>query len=161
MRTMSFRRRRRSLVAAVLVTSGIALVACGGGERPAGGDASDTAAPAQAPPSTPTPAAGGADAASPQLVALGDSIFHGQVAGGTCVTCHGQGGAGGPIGPNLADAEWLHGDGSYEFIVGIVTSGVSSPKQFPGIMPPMGGASLTPEQVRAVAAYVASLSRGS
>lgn len=158
---MSFLRRRRSLVAAVLMTSGLPLVACGGGERPAEEGAGDTAAPAQAPSSMPTPAAGSADPASPQLVALGDSIFHGQVAGGTCFTCHGQGGTGGPIGPNLADAEWLHGDGSYDFIVGIVTSGVSSPKQYPGIMPPMGGAALTPEQVGAVAAYVSSLSRGS
>jgi hypothetical protein len=39
-----------------------------------------------------------------------------------------------------------------------VTNGVPNPKQHPGPMPPLGGAQRTPEQVRAVAAYVYSLS---
>lgn len=153
---------RRSLVPIALAASGIVVAACGGGERPADGGVGDTAAVVQAPPATPGPtASGGADPASPQLIALGDSIFNGQVAGGTCVTCHGQGGTGGTLGPNLSDAEWLHGDGSYEFIVTIVNNGITTPKQFPAAMPPKGGAPLTPDQVRAVAAYVYALGRTS
>ena len=40
----------------------------------------------------------------------------------------------------------------------IVTQGVPKPKQHPGTMLPMGGSQLSAEQVRAVAAYVYSLS---
>jgi mono/diheme cytochrome c family protein len=90
------------------------------------------------------------------MIALGDSIFHGRAAGGTCFTCHGQDAKGTQLGPNLTDAEWLHGDGSYQFIVSNVMSGVTTPKRFPGVMPPRGGAPLTDDQVRAVAAYVDS-----
>lgn len=93
------------------------------------------------------------------MVALGEKIFHGQEAGGTCFTCHGPDAKGTQLAPNLTDQQWLNGDGSYQFIVNTVTSGVATPKQHPAAMPPMGGASLTPEQVRAVAAYVYSLSR--
>lgn len=52
---------------------------------------------------------------------------------------------------------WLHGDGSYAAIVNTVTSGVLEPKESSSPMPPMGGRPLTPAQVRAVAAYVYSL----
>ena len=150
------------LAVVALAASGIIVASCGGSERPADGGAGDTAAVVQAPPAIPDPAgSGGADPASPQLIGLGDSIFHGQIAGGTCFTCHGQGGTGGTLGPNLSDAEWLHGDGSYESIAATVTNGVATPKQFPGVMPPKGGAPLTPDQVRAIAAYVYSLGRTS
>jgi mono/diheme cytochrome c family protein len=91
---------------------------------------------------------------------LGDSIFHGQVGGGTCYACHGQDGKGTGVGPNLTDAEWLNTDGSLEGIMKTIQTGVPTPKKAPAPMPPMGGASLTPEQVRAVAAYEYSLSHG-
>ena len=39
-----------------------------------------------------------------------------------------------------------------------IREGVPEPKQYRSPMPPMGGASLTPEQVAAVAAYVWALS---
>jgi mono/diheme cytochrome c family protein len=102
-----------------------------------------------------------AGAQSPQQIALGDSIFHGQVAGGTCTACHGQDAKGTAIAPNLTDAEWLNGDGSYDFIVKTITNGVPQPKQHPAPMPPKGGASLTDDQVKAAAAYVYSLSHKS
>jgi mono/diheme cytochrome c family protein len=105
------------------------------------------------------PAAGGAQ--SPQQIALGDSIFHGQVAGGTCTACHGQDAKGTAVAPNLTDSQWLNGDGSYEFIVQTVTTGVPKPKEHPAPMPPKGGAQLTDDQVKAVAAYVYSLSHKS
>jgi mono/diheme cytochrome c family protein len=153
------------------------LAACGGGDKaPAGG--SDTAAAggavatpppaadtqpaggAPVPADTPAPATGGGGKVSPELVALGDSIFHGQAGGGTCYACHGQDGKGTGVGPNLTDGEWLNTDGSLEGLVKTIQTGVPTPKKAPAPMPPMGGASLTPEQVRAVAAYEYSLSHG-
>jgi mono/diheme cytochrome c family protein len=95
---------------------------------------------------------------TPAAIAQGDSIFHGQVAGGTCTACHGQDAKGTAVGPDLTDTLWLNGDGSYQFIVSTVTTGVPQPKQHPAPMPPKGGATLTDDQVKAVAAYVYSLS---
>lgn len=99
-----------------------------------------------------------ADSTSPALIARGDSIFHGRVGGALCATCHGPRGAGIPgLAPRLSDARWLHGDGGMDFLTRIIASGVTKPKESGGMMPPFGGASLTPEQHRAVAAYVHSL----
>ena len=93
--------------------------------------------------------------ATPELIAKGDTIFH---KSGMCYACHGQNAAGG-VGPNLTDAEWLHGDGSYEMIAATVTSGVPADKAKKGIpMPPKGGSAITDDEVKAVAAYVYSLS---
>lgn len=131
-----------------------------GGDSAARAAASEKqAAPAKPAAAAPKPATGGAQ--SPQLVALGDSIFHGQVAGGTCTACHGQDAKGTAVAPNLTDSEWLNGDGSYDFIVQTITTGVPKPKQHPAPMPPRGGATLTDDQVKAVAAYVYSLSHKS
>ena len=103
-------------------------------------------------------AGGGGSAAQ---VAEGEKIFHGQEAGGTCTACHGQDAKGTAIAPNLTDSEWLNGDGSLAFIEHTVTTGVPKPKSHPAPMPPMGGASLSPDQIKAVAAYVYSLSHKS
>lgn len=93
------------------------------------------------------------------LVASGDSIFHGMLAGGACLMCHGVDAKGTPgLAPNLTDDKWLDADGSLESIVAVITQGVASPRESPAPMPPMGGANLTPAQVRAVAAYVYWLS---
>jgi cbb3-type cytochrome c oxidase subunit III len=103
------------------------------------------AAQEKAPPAGVTPAA----------IAKGDSIFHKT---GLCYACHGSS-AEGAVGPNLTDGEWLHGDGSYDTIVATVTSGVPADKAKKGIaMPPKGGSSISEEEVKAVAAYVYSLS---
>ena len=99
------------------------------------------------------------DSVSPALVALGDSVFHGKVGGATCFACHGadaKGTAG--LAPALTGPKWLHADGSYSSILKVVQQGVPKPKQSPAPMPAMGGANLTPMQVRAVAAYVYALS---
>jgi mono/diheme cytochrome c family protein len=104
------------------------------------------------------PSPGGASGITPQQVALGDSIFHGLVGGGTCSACHGQDAKGTAVAPDLTDNTWLNGDGSYQFIVNTVTNGVPQPKQHPAPMPPKGGAPLTDDQVKAVAAYEYSLS---
>jgi len=91
---------------------------------------------------------------TPAAIAKGDTIFH---KSGLCYACHGSN-AEGTVGPNLTDAEWLHGDGSYDMIVATVTSGVPAEKAKKGIpMPPKGGSSISDEDVKAVAAYVYSL----
>ena len=139
------------------------LAACGGGEPARTEDTSTAAAGA---PAATAPAAGvavgGASATgaanSPQAIALGDSIFHGLAAGGICMTCHGPGAKGGQLAPDLTDQQWLNGDGSYDFIVQVISNGVPEPKQHPAPMPGFGQ-TFTPDQVRAVAAYVYSLSR--
>jgi mono/diheme cytochrome c family protein len=64
------------------------------------------------------------------------------------------------VGPNLTDSEWLNTDGTLEGITKTIQSGVPTPKKAPAPMPPMGGASLTPDQVRAAATYVHSLGGG-
>ena len=81
-----------------------------------------------------------------QLVALGDSIFEGQAAGGICYTCHGPDAKGTQLAPDLTDQQWLNGDGSVEFIANVVRNGVLQPKQFPAPMPPFG-ATLNDQQL--------------
>ena len=113
----------------------------------------------QAAPAHAMPAALADTTLPPAQIALGDSIFHGRVAGGMCFTCHGPTGKGTPgLAPDLTDAKWLHGDGNYGFIVALVNAGVPKPvERVAAPMLPQGGAKLTPDQVRAVAAYVYSL----
>jgi mono/diheme cytochrome c family protein len=95
---------------------------------------------------------------TPQQLARGDSIFRGKLAGGTCFTCHQLNARGLPgLAPDLTDNKWLHGDGSYEFIVATIQKGVPKPKQANAPMLPRGGTGMNEEQIRAVAAYVYSL----
>jgi mono/diheme cytochrome c family protein len=95
---------------------------------------------------------------TPAAVALGENIFKGKAAGGLCFTCHQLNAKGLPgLAPDLTDDKWLHGDGSYAFIVSTVEKGVPKPKQSAAPMLPKGGSNLTPAQVKAVAAYVYSL----
>jgi mono/diheme cytochrome c family protein len=92
---------------------------------------------------------------TPVAIAAGKDLFVGE---GLCLACHGAD-AKGSIGPDLTDKIWLHGTGSLADIVARVLVGVSSEQSKLGqIMPPRGGSGITDEQVRAVAAYVWSLS---
>jgi mono/diheme cytochrome c family protein len=94
-------------------------------------------------------------AVTPAAIAEGDSIFHSK---GNCYACHGTN-AQGAVGPNLTDAEWIHSDGSYDAIVKQVTTGGPQAESKSGIaMPPKGGSTITDDEVKAVAAYVYSLS---
>jgi len=133
----------RFALAAVLVVA-----ACGGGEQAADTAAAGTTAAAVDPASL--------DPASitPQELALGDSLFHGLIGATSCQACHGPDGKGGTVAPDLTDSTWLHSDGSYGAIYKQIETGVMQPKQYMGVMPPFGGAPLTPEKHRAVAAYV-------
>lgn len=135
-----------------------AVVACAGGDEGAEADAPPIGAAAPAAPPVGEAAGTFAEAdITPQMIALGDSIFAGAAAGGICYTCHGPDAQGTQIGPNLADQEWLNGDGSLDFIANVIRTGVPQPVQYPGPMPPFAQ-SLTDEQIRAVAAYVYSRS---
>jgi mono/diheme cytochrome c family protein len=92
---------------------------------------------------------------TPELIAQGDKVFHGP---GNCYACHGSN-AQGSVGPNLTDAEWIHSKGSYEEIVAQVIKGVPKEESKSGIvMPPRGGSTISDDDVKAVAAYVYSLS---
>lgn len=70
-----------------------------------------------------------------------------------CASCHADDGGGG-IGPNLTDANWIHGDGSVAAILKVVRDGVSEKG-----MPPWGPI-LRREETLAAAAYVRSLRGG-
>lgn len=95
---------------------------------------------------------------APEVVALGQKIFVGKAAGGLCFTCHGSNAKGVKgLGPNLTDGTWLHGDGSYSGIVAAIEKGVPKPRESGTPMPAKGGAKLSSDQLRAVAAYVYSL----
>lgn len=96
--------------------------------------------------------------ATQAMVDLGNRIYHGQVAGGTCTACHGENATGTPLGPDLTNKKWLWSDGSWQGITKTITDGVPKPKQYRSPMPAMGGAQLTPDQAAAVGAYVWALS---
>jgi glucose/arabinose dehydrogenase/mono/diheme cytochrome c family protein len=96
--------------------------------------------------------------ATQEMVALGDRIYHGQVGGASCAGCHGSDGKGTPLGPDLTDTKYLWNDGSWAGITKTITDGVAQPKEYRSPMPPMGGAQLTDDQVKALAAYVWSMS---
>jgi glucose/arabinose dehydrogenase/mono/diheme cytochrome c family protein len=98
------------------------------------------------------------DGATSAMVELGDKVYHGQAGGAACIGCHGDSGQGSPLGPALTGKKWLWSDGSYAGLTKTITEGVPTPKQFRSPMPAMGGAQLTQDQVKAVAAYVWSIS---
>lgn len=95
---------------------------------------------------------------SAEQVALGKKVFEGEVGGATCAGCHGADGIGSPVGAVLNTSSWLWSDGSLEGITKVIRTGVEEPKQHAGAMPPMGGVDLSDDNVKAVAAYVWSLS---
>lgn len=93
--------------------------------------------------------------ATKEMVAKGNEIFHKQ---GLCYACHGQD-AKGLVGPNLTDDVWLHSKGSYDEIVHQIMTGVTKEESKSGVpMPAKGGSAISDDDVKAVAAYVYSLS---
>ncbi len=95
--------------------------------------------------------------ATAQSVALGQKVFTGEVGGAPCSGCHGSDGKGTPLGPDLAAGKWTWSDGSLGGLERTIATGVPNPKNYRSPMPPMGGAQLSPEQTKAVAAYVWAL----
>lgn len=89
------------------------------------------------------------------MVDKGKEIYAKQ---GLCYACHGQEGKG-LVGPSLADDVWLHSKGTYQEIVAQIMKGVPKEESKSGVpMPAKGGANITEDEVKAVAAYVYSLS---
>lgn len=135
--------------ASLSVVALAALVACRGSS--AGGAPSPSGNAANARP------AGVTD----QMIALGDSLFN----NGGCMRCHGAKGIGAQNGPALNDAAWVQlKGGTYDEIVGIITSGVPAAQiKDPTRKNPMGARggrmNLNDDQIKAVAAYVWSISR--
>lgn len=95
--------------------------------------------------------------ATKDQLALGEKIFLGKASNGTCAGCHGSDAAGGPLAPNLTSGRYLWGDGSLAAIKRTIVEGVTKPKQYPGVMPPKGGAPLSDADVDALSAYVWAL----
>jgi mono/diheme cytochrome c family protein len=94
---------------------------------------------------------------TPEMIAMGESIFKGKEAGGICYTCHAADGKGTPTGPNLTDNEWIHGDGSTGQIAKVIREGVMNPKKFSSPMPRFEK-QFNDQQIQALSAYVYSLS---
>lgn len=89
-------------------------------------------------------------------IAWGRELFHGSA---RCSGCHGDGGRGTDSGPNITGALWLHGPGTYRSIIEQVKHGVPASRSYTGEGMPAGGAVPLPDDaVRAVAAYVWSIS---
>jgi mono/diheme cytochrome c family protein len=152
---------RRAYSLSAVLAAAIVLSACPGRDD----SPPQTQQPATTQPATPAPGAGATAAGAGQLppgvtaqmVQEGNQIYHQQ---GICFTCHGQNATGGPLAPALNDQQWIHITGEYEEIVNIIRTGVPNPRQYPAAMPPMGGATLNDNQLRAVSAYVYSISHG-
>jgi len=94
---------------------------------------------------------------SREVLEEGASLFKGL---GLCHACHGPEAKGIPnLGADLTDDDWQHSDGSLEGILETIKQGVTGDNSSTGtLMPPKGGSSLSEDQLRAVAAYVWSLS---
>jgi mono/diheme cytochrome c family protein len=95
-----------------------------------------------------------------RTIAVGDSLFHAS----SCSRCHGADAKGAQNGPNLTTATHIHVNGTYDDFVRLITTGVPKDsvqdKSRRFAMQPRGGSQnpLNDEQIRAVAAYVFSLS---
>ena len=92
---------------------------------------------------------------------LGNRIFHGEASDGTCSGCHGSDAAGTPQGPPLNRDHWLWGNGSLAALSATIEHGVPHPKQYQGVMPPLGGSPLSKQDSAAVSAYVWALGHAS
>ena len=79
---------------------------------------------------------------------------------GQCARCHGEHGEGTEEGEALSSGTWKLGSGDYEWLPSIIRhSGVAARGRDVDPLPMRGPTLLLPEEVRAVAAYVWSISR--
>ncbi len=91
------------------------------------------------------------------MVRAGAEIYAGK---GTCQRCHGEEGRGTEEGPPLAAGRWKLGSGDYEWLVHITRhSGIAAWGQDGDPVPMRGPTLLDDAEVRAVAAYVWTISR--
>ena len=71
-----------------------------------------------------------------------------------CAGCHGADGKGSTVGSNLVNGPRIWSDGTLASITNVIRTGVAKPKSHTGLMPPMGGATLSDAGLAAVASYV-------
>ena len=153
----------RASVAGALVIWLVFLVACG--ERrasdphpPASGAAAQTSAPQAEAPSEPVPTPAGGTGNVERLV-LGREAYQEAM----CSMCHGAEGRGNSMGPDLTSRERVHSDGSVEGILAVLETGVPKGEivnpRFGMAMPSAREIVADPDRLRALAEYVASLSR--
>ena len=103
----------------------------------------------------PARAQGVPEGATKEMVDKGNEIFH---KAGLCYACHGQDGKG-LVGPNLTDDVWIHSKGTYPELIAQINKGVTKEESKSGVpMPAKGGSTISDDDVKAVAAYVWSLS---
>jgi mono/diheme cytochrome c family protein len=89
-------------------------------------------------------------------ITWGRALFQGSA---NCSRCHGEAGRGSAYGPDLADAIWWHGPGTFEWLVKEVTHGIPDNLTATGTpMPARGAVPMNDVDIRAVAAYVWSIS---
>jgi mono/diheme cytochrome c family protein len=133
--------------------------ACPGDDRqPAPATQQPAATPQEQQPAVPAMGEAAANlppGVTPQMVSQGQQLYT-----TICVACHGPAGTGGPLGPALNDQNWIHITGEFEEIVHITRVGVAQPREYPAPMPPMGGGNFNDDQLRAISAYVYSISHG-
>lgn len=95
---------------------------------------------------------------TPAMVRAGAEIYAGQ---GNCVRCHGEQGQGTEEGPQLTAGQWKLGSGDYDWLIHITRhSGIAAWGRDGDPTPMRGPTLLSDEAVRAVAAYVWTISRG-
>jgi len=94
------------------------------------------------------------------MVAQGRRLYNGEVAGAPCAGCHGARAQGTPVGPRLANRDWLWSKGDLAGIRAVIVSGVPRPKNFAAPMPAFGGVRLDAAQLDALTAYVWSVGHG-
>jgi mono/diheme cytochrome c family protein len=88
-------------------------------------------------------------------IAWGRALFHGSA---NCSACHGREASGSDVAPPLTGALWLHGPGTYEWLVEQIKSGIPAHHSMSGLAMPMRGwSTMNDDDVRAVAAYVWSI----
>ena len=96
-----------------------------------------------------------------EMIETGSAQFN----SGSCVICHAVGGRGsGAFAPDLSDVEWLHSEGDFDGIFNTIFWEVpqekikaTTPRRWE--MHPRGGMNIDRGQIRAVTAYVWSLSQ--
>jgi mono/diheme cytochrome c family protein len=88
-------------------------------------------------------------------IAWGWRLFHGSA---NCAACHGEDGQGTRDGPALTGALWLHGPGTYQWLIEQIKLGIPAHEAWTRKPMPMRGWTNMPDgDVRAVAAYVWSI----
>ena len=86
-----------------------------------------------------------------EQIVLGDRVFHGEAAGGTCYVCHGMDARGTANGNDLSLGFFIWGDGSVKAIKKTIFHNME-------VVPGRDG-DLTPDDVDAVSAYLWALGR--